>query len=124
MDGGVLDGPISETKEVVIEQRHGTITEQAWDGWVLVQLATDEAEDSFAHQFANDEAKRDEKKLGVWVDLSTHSYYFPEMLSSFTKGRKRRKRQDAQGVPGLFGLTGSCLSMMRATPNSAARGPG
>ena len=35
MEGGVLDDPIAETKEVVIEQRHGTITEQAWDGRVL-----------------------------------------------------------------------------------------
>ena len=58
MEGGVLDDPITESKEVVIEQHHGTITEQAWDGRVLVQLATDEAEDTFAHRFANDGAKK------------------------------------------------------------------
>ena len=49
MEGGVLDNPIAEAKEVVIEQHRWTITEQAWDGRVLVQLATDEAEDAFAH---------------------------------------------------------------------------
>ena len=42
MEGGVLDEPISQAKDVVIEQRHGTIREQAWDGRVRVEMATDQ----------------------------------------------------------------------------------
>ena len=99
MEGGLLDDPIAEAKEVVIEQRHGTITEQAWDGRVLVRLATDEAEDAFAHQFANDGAKRDEGKPGVWVDLARHTYYFPEVLSHIGEGRKRRERRTSETEP-------------------------
>ena len=99
MEGGVLDEPIAESKEVVIEQRHGTITEQAWDGRVPVRLATDEAEDAFAHQFANDGAKRDEGKPGVWVDLARHTYYFPEVLSHIGEGRKRRERRTSETEP-------------------------
>ena len=34
-------------------------------------------------------ATRDEKRSGEWVDLSKHTYYFPEVLSGFTQGRKR-----------------------------------
>ena len=91
MEGSVLDDPIAEAREVVVEQHHGTITEQAWDGRVLVQLATDEAEDAFAHRFANDGAKKDGRKPGVWIDLSRHTYYFPDALSSFGEGRRKSK---------------------------------
>ena len=91
MDGGVLE-PISESKDVVIEQRHGTIREQAWDGRVRVQFATEAAEDEFAHRFRKDGATKDSGKSGVWVDLAHHTYYFTEAepLSDFTEGRKRR----------------------------------
>ena len=57
--------PISQAKDVVIEQRPGTIREQAWDGRVRVELATDEAEDEFAHEFRHDGATGDDKKSGV-----------------------------------------------------------
>ena len=100
MEGGVLDEPIAEAKEVVIEQRHGTLKEQAWDGRVLVQMDTDEAEDTFAHQFAGDGAKKDERKPGVWVDLSRHVYYFPEAISDFSQGRDdRRRKAGGEKVP-------------------------
>ena len=85
--------------------------EQAWDGRVRVQFATNEAEDEFAHQFSSDKAKRDGRKPGGWVDLSRHSYYFPEMRSSFSEGRDRRRRKDARCVPGLFGQTSSSPSV-------------
>ena len=89
MDGGVLDEPIAGQKSIVIEQQHGTIQEQAWDGRVRIQLAT-EAADDFAHQFRKDGAARDSKKPGVWVDLARHTYYFTEAdsLSHFAEGRK------------------------------------
>ena len=95
MEGGVLDEPISQAKDVVIEQRHGTIREQAWDGRVRVEMATSQAEDEFAHEFRHEGATKDERKTGVWVDLSKHTYYFPESLSGFTLGRKRRRRGQA-----------------------------
>ena len=91
MDGGVLDDPISETKEVIVEQRHGTIMEKAWDGRVLIEMATAQAEDDFACEFANMGAKRDDRNPGVWVDLSKHTYYFPEVFSSTTENRRGRK---------------------------------
>ena len=58
MDGGVLEEPLAETKEVIIEQRHGTVKQQAWDGRVLVELDTVEAEDEFAHTEAGCAEKR------------------------------------------------------------------
>ena len=91
MDGGVLDDPISETKEVIVEKRHGTIMEQAWDGRVLIEMATTQAEDNFACEFSNMGAKRDDRKPGVWVDLSRHTYYFPEVLSGVTETTRRTK---------------------------------
>ena len=60
---------------------------------MLVQLATDEAEDTFSHHFRKDGAKKDEQKPGVWVDLSRHTYYFPEALSSFSEVRGFTEQQ-------------------------------
>ena len=92
LDGGVLDDPIAESKDVVVEQRHGTIKQQAWDGRVLVEFDTAEAEDDFAHRFANLGAKKDSAQPGVWVDLSKHVYYFPDVVASTSLGRTQRKR--------------------------------
>ena len=52
MDGGVLEDPIAKKKDVVLKQRRGTIKRQAWDGRVLVELDSAEAEDEFAHKFS------------------------------------------------------------------------
>ena len=93
MEGGVVETPISETKNVVIEQQPGTIMEQAWDGRVLIKMATEQAEDEFAHRYANMGTKRDERKPGVWVDLSKHAYYFPEEISGVSEGYKGKGKR-------------------------------
>lgn len=94
MDGGVLNEPIASEKNIVIEQHHGTIQEQAWDGRVRVQFATEAAEDEFAHRYRKDGATKDARKPGVWVDLGRHTYYFTELelVSDITEGcRKKRE---------------------------------
>ena len=51
MAGGVLDDPIAEAKDVVLEQCHGTIRQQARDGRILVEFEAAEADGEFAHSF-------------------------------------------------------------------------
>ena len=93
MDGGVLDEPIATEKNIVIEQHHGTIQEQAWDGRVRVQFATEAAEDEFAHRFRKDGATKDSKKSGVWVDLARHTYYFTEAELLFHRGAQKEEER-------------------------------
>ena len=56
-------------------------------------MATQEEEDQFSCQFEKQGTVMDDENPGVWVDLSRHTYYFPEAMSSFSEGRKKTKKK-------------------------------
>ena len=82
-----------EQTHVSLEGVPGVLTRQAWDGRVLVRMATTEQEDEFARRYSAQGAKTAAlPERGVWVDLARFDYHFVDhrefenMMGSMSEG--------------------------------------
>ena len=78
MEVAELAEPMDEIRAITLEGQDGTVQRQALDGRVLVRLATEAAEDAFAHRHRKLGAATDPEARGVWVDLSRFTYSFDD----------------------------------------------
>ena len=99
LESGELSEPISEETHVQVEGEPAILSKQALDGRVLVEFASQEADDDFAHRYKHLGAMLAHGGPGVWIDLARFSYIFGHAVEHF--GMMHEQLPDA-GPESLF----------------------